>query len=131
MHGISHVTFLVADVERTARLLCAGLGAREVHDGTGPNAPHAREKFFLLGPAWIAVIEGVPPERRSYAHVAFSVAENDLPRFERRLATLGVEITEGRARGAGEGRALYFHDFDNHLFELHAGSLEARLAGCD
>ena len=31
VRGISHVTFVVADLERTARLLCEGLGAREVY----------------------------------------------------------------------------------------------------
>ena len=27
-----------------------------------------------------------------------------------------------------ERQSLYFHDFDNHLFELHAGTLDERLA---
>ncbi len=31
-------------------------------------------------------------------------------------------------RVEGEGRSLYFHDHDNHLFEVHAGTLDERLA---
>lgn len=30
--------------------------------------------------------------------------------------------------GAREGQSLYLYDFDNHLFELHTGTLEQRLA---
>ena len=37
-------------------------------------------------------------------------------------------MREGRTRVEGEGRSLYFHDFDNHLFEFHTGTLEQRLA---
>lgn len=51
-----------------------------------------------------------------------------LPEFEQRLRALGVEIKPPRARVEGEGASLYFYDFDNHLFELHTGSLEERLA---
>jgi hypothetical protein len=36
-------------------------------------------------------------------------------------------VREGRSRVAGEGRSIYFHDHDNHLFELHTGTLGERL----
>ncbi len=32
-----------------------------------------------------------------------------------------------RSRVEGEGRSLYFYDYDNHLFELHTGTLFQRL----
>ena len=72
-------------------------------------------------------MEGDPPAERSYQHVAFAVSEHDLPTYETNLRTLGVEIRLPRNRVDGEGQSLYFYDFDNHLFELHAGTLEQRL----
>jgi len=127
IRGISHLTFLVRDLDRTARLLTEGLGAREVYDSAGRNFSLSREKFFLLGGTWLAFMEGAPTER-SYRHVAFEVPAGELPAFERRLAALGVEIRPPRPRVQGEGQSLYFHDYDNHLFELHAGTLEQRLS---
>lgn len=47
--------------------------------------------------------------------------------YRARLDAMGVEIRPPRPRIEGEGESLYFHDFDNHLFELHAGTLTARL----
>lgn len=127
MKGISHITFIVRDLERMAAFLCEGLGALEVYDSEGHNYSLSREKFFVLGGAWIAAMEGEPPADRSYQHVAFAVSESDLPVYRAKLEALGVEIRPPRGRVAGEGRSLYFYDFDNHLFELHSGTLEQRL----
>jgi catechol 2,3-dioxygenase-like lactoylglutathione lyase family enzyme len=127
IRGISHLTFVVRDLDRTAELLSIGLGAEEVYDSEGMNFSLSREKFFLLGSIWLAFMEGEPTER-SYRHVAFEVAEEDLPSYEDRLRSLGIEIKAPRPRVEGEGRSLYFYDYDNNLFELHAGTLEQRLA---
>lgn len=126
--GISHITFIVRDPERTALLLCDGLGATEIYDSAEKNFSLSREKFFLLGGVWIAVMAGDTPAERSYQHVAFKVAASDLPAYRTRLERLGVEIKPPRNRVEGEGESLYFYDFDKHLFELHAGTLEERLA---
>lgn len=72
-------------------------------------------------------MQGDPSAERSYRHVAFAVAEAELPEYEARLKAIGVEIRPPRPRVAGEGQSLYFYDFDNHLFELHTGSLAERL----
>ncbi len=128
MDGISHITFIVRDLERMATFLSKGLGAREVYDSAGNNHSLSREKFFLLGGTWLAAMEGDSPNVRSYQHIAFKVSESDLPMYQANLESLGVEVQPPRSRIDGEGQSLYFYDFDNHLFELHTGTLGQRLA---
>jgi fosfomycin resistance protein FosX len=127
IQGLSHITFVVANLERMAQFLCDGLGAREVYDSENKNFSLSRERFFVLGGVWLAAMEGTPPSERSYQHLALKVAEADLPKFEQKLRALGAEIRPPRPRVDGEGLSLYFYDFDNHLFELHTGTLEQRL----
>ncbi len=127
IQGISHITFIVRDLEQMTRFLCDGLGATEVYDSSAKNYSLSREKFFMLGGIWIAAMEGEPPTERTYRHLAFKVADDELPAFEARLRTIGVDVKEPRPRVEGEGNSLYFYDFDNHLFELHSGTLEERL----
>ncbi|GHS73977.1 FosX/FosE/FosI family fosfomycin resistance thiol transferase [Enterobacter kobei] len=128
MNGISHITFIVRDLQQMAIFMCQGLGAREVYDSSGQNFSLSREKFFVLGDVWLAAMEGEPLSVRSYQHVAFSVAEAELSDYQARLEAIGVEIRAPRERVNGEGQSLYFYDFDNHLFELHTGTLEQRLS---
>lgn len=127
IQGISHITFIVRDLKRMSRFLCEGLGAEEVYDSAKKSYSVSPEKFFLLGGVWIAAMEGEPPALRTYRHVAFKVAADELAGFERRLRGLGVEVKPPRPRVDGEGESLYFYDFDNHLFELHTGTLKQRL----
>ena len=127
IEGISHVTFVVQDLERMARLMCEGLGGREVYDSQRKNFSLSHEKFFLVGGTWIAAMQGDAPEQKSYSHLAFKVSEEALPAFEQRLHKLGVEIKPPRPRVEGEGQSLYFYDYDKHLFELHTGTLAQRL----
>ena len=127
IEGISHATFMVSDLARAAEFFCQGLGATEVYDSKGRDFSISREKFFLVGGVWIVAMEGKPPPERSYQHLAFEVALEDLPHFETRLRAIGVDFEPPRPRVEGEGTSLYFHDFDHHLFELHAGTLSERL----
>ena len=101
--GLSHLTFIVRDVGRTARLFCQGLGAQEVYDSQGRNFSLSREKCVMLGGLWLAFMEGEPPAERSYRHVAFAVADGDLPACEARLRALGAEVKPPRAPGTGRG----------------------------
>jgi catechol 2,3-dioxygenase-like lactoylglutathione lyase family enzyme len=101
--------------------------AREVYASGERTFSTAREKFFLIGDLWIAIMEGLPEIRRSYRHVAFKIREEDFETYRSRIIALGLELLPPRPRIKGEGRSLYFYDFDNHLFELHTGTLAERL----
>lgn len=125
--GLSHLTFVVRDLERSARLWVEGLGAEQVYDSGDQFHSRSPERFFLLGGVWIALMQGEPGSR-SYRHAAFEVAADELPAFELRLRALGAEVQTPRPRIEGEGVSLYFHDYDDNLLELHSGSLQERLA---
>lgn len=127
--GISHLTFVVADLDRMEAILVGVLGARKVYDSGPDTFSLSEERFYLLGEedVWIAAMKGEALPSRSYNHVALRIAEHDLDAYRARLEAHGLDIREGRSRVAGEGRSLYFHDHDNHLFELHTGTLADRL----
>jgi catechol 2,3-dioxygenase-like lactoylglutathione lyase family enzyme len=59
--------------------------------------------------------------------VAFKVSDEQLQRACVAIERLGLDVKPPRPRVDGEGQSLYFHDHDNHLFELHTGTLEERL----
>lgn len=128
IEGLSHLTFLVRDIARTAHLFEQVMEAREVYDSGPRGFSLTPEKFLLVGEIWIALMQGEGPEQRSYRHTAFKIAEADFENYARRIATAGVDFRPPRPRVEGEGRSLYFYDFDNHLFELHTGTLDQRLA---
>ena len=65
---------------------------------------------------------------RSYNHVAFQVHPSSLESMRRAIDALGLVRRPPRSRVQGEGESIYFYDDDNHLFELHTGSLRERLA---
>lgn len=128
--GLSHVTFIVRDLDAMEAILVGLLDARKVYDSGDAQFSLSEERFFLVGDeeVWVAIMKGEPRPTRSYDHVAFHIADSDFEIYRERIAALGLEAREGRARVAGEGRSLYFHDRDNHLLELHTGTLPERLA---
>jgi catechol 2,3-dioxygenase-like lactoylglutathione lyase family enzyme len=71
---LSHLTFIVKDLDRMAQFLCDGLGAIEIYDSQAQHFSLSHEKFFSLGELWIAAMQGDPPTERSYQHVAFKRA---------------------------------------------------------
>lgn len=127
IEGLSHMTFIVRDLERMTRILTGVFDAREVYSSGDDTFSVAREKFFQVGDVWIAVMEGEPLPSRTYNHVAFKIEDAEFDAYAAKVKALGLEIRPSRDRVPGEGRSIYFYDDDNHLFELHTGTLAERL----
>ena len=125
--GLSHMTFVVSDLERMTRILTGIFGALEVYASGEETFSVAREKFFQVGDLWIAVMEGEPLPSRTYNHVAFKIADAEFEAYAAKVKAMGLETHPPRERVPGEGRSIYFYDDDNHLFELHTGTLAERL----
>ena len=106
--------------------------ARKVYDSGEETFSLSKERFFLIGEGeiavWLATMEGESLPTRTYNHVAFKIDDADFDAYVDRIKMLGIDIRESRSRVEGEGRSIYFHDHDNHMFELHTGTLEERLA---
>ena len=128
--GLSHMTFIVTDLDRMEEVLVGVLAARKVYDSGSDTFSVSEERFFLVGDdeLWIATMKGDALPARSYNHIAFKIDDAAFDEYRRRIDALGLDLRESRPRVAGEGRSLYFHDRDNHLFELHTGTLSERLA---
>jgi catechol 2,3-dioxygenase-like lactoylglutathione lyase family enzyme len=81
IEGLSHITFIVRDLNRMEEILVSVLGARKVYDSGDETFSVARERFFLAGAApnaiWVAIMEGESLAKRTYNHVAFKISEAD------------------------------------------------------
>ncbi|HBH2426948.1 TPA: fosfomycin resistance hydrolase FosXCC [Enterococcus faecium] len=126
MYGISHITFIVKDLGKATKFFKEIFEAKEIYSSEDKTFSISKEKFFLINDLWIAVMEGEKIEK-SYNHIAFKIDESDYEMYLKRIENLGLEIKVGRKRVIGEGNSIYFYDYDNHLFELHTGTLETRL----
>lgn len=128
IRGINHVTLVVRDMDRTVRLLVQALGAREEYRSREREYSKYPETFLRIGDLWLVVMEDADTRRtRSYDHIALSIDLEAIPEVTRRLIDAGAEVVPSRPRIDAESASVYFYDFDNHLFELHAGDIAQRL----
>lgn len=129
--GLSHITFIVSDLDKMEVILMKVLDAKKIYDSGDRTYSLSKERFFNIGGIWVATMEGEPLRDKTYNHVAFKMAVEDYDKKLQRIQALGLEVREGRSRVDGEGRSIYFYDFDNHMFELHSGTLQERLRRYD
>ena len=120
------MTFIVKDLEKATMFFKEIFSATEVYSSGDKQFSLSKEKFFLINDLWIAIMEGEEIER-SYNHIAFKIEDKDYEMYLSKIEKLGLEIKPDRERIKGEGNSIYFYDYDNHLFELHTGTLEERL----
>jgi len=127
IEGLSHITLVVKDLQISARLFVDIFDAKEIYNSGNETFSVAPEKFFLICDLWFCLIQGESLMRSDYGHIAFKIAEDDFERCHEKIKAAGSVILPGRPRVDGEGRSIYFYDYDNHLFELHTGTLAQRL----
>ncbi|EAD2928214.1 FosX/FosE/FosI family fosfomycin resistance thiol transferase [Listeria monocytogenes] len=125
--GLSHITLIVKDLNKTTAFLQNIFNAEEIYSSGDKTFSLSKEKFFLIAGLWICIMEGDSLQERTYNHIAFQIQSEEVDEYTERIKALGVEMKPERPRVQGEGRSICFYDFDNHLFELHAGTLEERL----
>ena len=124
---LSHITLVVHDLDRMSKFMKGIFDAEEVYVSGDDTHSISRERFYIIGDVWVAIMEGKSLPERSYNHVAFKVSNNDFDMYIERVRNMDVKMRVGRPRIEGEAQSLYFYDYDNHLFELHTGTLNERL----
>jgi fosfomycin resistance protein FosX len=127
IEGVSHITFIVKNLEKASDFFRVIFNAEEIYSSGDKAFSLAREIFFKINDLWIVIMESEEILDRTYNHVAFKITDEEFDKYKDRIHSLGLDLKPPRARIEGEGRSLYFYDFDNHLFELHTGTLSERL----
>jgi len=128
IEGLSHITFIVEDLQRSSHFFKYMFDAKEVYSSGADSFSISPEVFLLVNDLWIAIMQGESKSPKTYNHIAFRVSEEAFSTCETRARNLGIEIKPSRNRIDGEGKSLYFYDYDNHLFEIHTGVLSERLS---
>ncbi|MCY8405604.1 metallothiol transferase FosB [Bacillus sonorensis] len=125
IHGLNHLLFSVSDLEASIVFYEKVFGAKWL-------VKAEKTAYFDLNGIWLALNEEKNIPRTeihdSYTHIAFSIKQEDVPEWEKKLTALGVNVLKGRKRHKGDKDSIYFTDPDGHKFELHTGSVLDRLA---
>lgn len=127
IEGISHITFIVKNLDKTAKLFKELFNAEEVYYSADKKHSIFRERFFIIAGQWIAIMEDENIINRTYHHLAFKITASDIDIYLNKIKSLNLELKSPRQRVSGEGDSVYFYDYDNNLFELHTGTLEERI----
>ena len=116
----------VDDLEAAVRFYGEALGLEMVSRVEGRHAFFrcGESMVLLFDPARTEVADaGVPPHgARGPGHLAFAVAEGDLPRWRDALERSGVAI-EAEIEWPRGGRSLYLRDPDGNSVELATASI--------
>ena len=120
LDSISHIALVVKDPARTAALFQDLFGVRAV-EREDEDGHH--EVFVRLGGIRIVLV-GAPVERaRTGDHIAFRATPEIIEATAAKLEAMGREFIRARS-----DRALYFFDYDDHVFELDAEDVNEELA---
>ena len=121
LESISHIALVVKDPARTAALFHDLFSTRVIErkDDEG----HL-ETFVRLGGIWIVLVGAPVQHARTGDHIAFHATPEILEATVTRLQTMGREFIRARSN-----KALYFFDYDDHVFELDTEDIDKELEG--
>lgn len=116
---LSHIALIVRDPSRTASLFADVFGAKAIRrtDEDGHD-----ESYVQLGDTWFVLVKAEVERPLTGDHVAFLVSPATLAAVAGKLAAIGHEYQLARS-----DTALYFQDFDNHVFELDTVGVESEV----
>jgi catechol 2,3-dioxygenase-like lactoylglutathione lyase family enzyme len=121
LESISHIALVVRDPARTATLFHDLFGARAVER---KDEEGHLETFVKVAGTWIVLV-GAPVQRaRTGDHIAFHATPEILEATIAKLETMGREFIRARSN-----KALYFFDYDDHVFELDTEDIDRELGG--
>jgi catechol 2,3-dioxygenase-like lactoylglutathione lyase family enzyme len=106
--SLDHIALVVRDPARSARLFAQVFDDARVQPGEGGH-----DTLVRLGGVCLVLVRGTPPATRNGDHIAFAVDQAEFARCAERLRAAGIECLMARGDSA-----LYFDDYDNHVFEL-------------
>jgi catechol 2,3-dioxygenase-like lactoylglutathione lyase family enzyme len=121
LDAIGHIALIVRDSSRTATLFKDLFGARIV---VRKEDDGHEETYLRLGRTWFVLVQADTDRPRGGDHIAFSVSRSTLLESAEKLKAMSVEFFLARS-----DTALYFFDYDNHVFELDTTDLDRELAG--
>ena len=107
--GVSHMTFIVQDLDKATEFFQTIFSARIVYDSGSRTFSLSRERFFLVGTLWIVIMEGPSLPEQTYNHIAFQISDGEFEAYKERLSKAGVPMREAGRRGAASpARAVPF-----------------------
>jgi catechol 2,3-dioxygenase-like lactoylglutathione lyase family enzyme len=112
LESISHIALVVNDPARTAALFHDLFSARVVER---EDEEGHLETFVRLAGVWIVLVGAQVQRARTGDHIAFHATTEIIEATAAKLEAMGREFIRARSN-----RALYFFDYDDHVFELDA-----------
>lgn len=116
---LSHIALIVRNPSRTASLFAGVFGAKAIQrtDEDGHD-----ESYVQLGDTWFVLVKADVERPLTGDHVAFLVSPHTLAAVAEKLVAMGHTYQLARS-----DTALYFQDFDNHVFELDTVGVQSEL----
>ena len=106
IEGVSHITFIVNDLDKTTQLYKELFNAKEVYYSGEKRHSLFKERFFNIGNHWIAIMEDTNILNRTYHHVAFKISDSDVDSYLSKIKSLNLELKTPRERVLGEGYSI-------------------------